>query len=67
MQEIKPDIPILQPGEKVIGVAYLTEDDEIVFVPHPGAAEVVLVEPRSGSSGPWAVRRRLPARPHQSA
>ncbi len=58
MQESKLDIPVLKPDEKVIGVAYLTEDDEIVFAPHPGATEVVLVEPQAESSGPWAVRRR---------
>ncbi len=60
MQESKLDIPVLQPGEKVLGVAYVTEDDEIIFAPHPGATEVVLVEPQSESSGPWAVRRRPP-------
>ncbi len=62
MEQTKPDIPILQAGEKVIGVAYLTEDDEIVFAPHSGAREVVLVEPQAESSGPWAVRLRPPAR-----
>jgi hypothetical protein len=60
MQEAKLDILILQPGEKVIGVAYLTPDDEIVFASYPGATEVVLVEPPEDSSGPWAVRRRPP-------
>jgi len=56
MEEDKFDIPILQPGEKVIGHAYVTEEGEIVFSPHSGAREVVLVEARSGSSGAWAVR-----------
>jgi len=36
MGETKLDIPILQPGEKVIGVAYLTVDDGVVFTAHPG-------------------------------
>ena len=58
MEEIKLDIPILQPGEKIIGHAYVTEEGEIVFTPHSGAREVVLVEARAGSSGPWAVRLR---------
>ncbi len=58
MEQTKLDIPILQPGEKVIGVAYLTQDEEIIFAPHPGATEVILVEPQPDSSGPWAVRRR---------
>jgi hypothetical protein len=31
MQEPKLEIPILQPDEKVIDVAYLTEDHEFVF------------------------------------
>ena len=62
MGETKLVIPILQPGEKVVGSAYLTQEGEIVFSPHQGAAEVVLVEPQAGSSGPWAVRLR-PARP----
>ena len=56
MEDTKLDIPILQPGEKIIGRAYLTEEAEIVFSPHSGAREVVLVEARAGSSGPWAVR-----------
>ena len=64
MEETKLDIPLLQPGGKVIGVAYLTEDDEIVFAPHTGATEVVLVEPTKDSSGPWAVRQRPPAYHH---
>ena len=64
MEETELDIPLLQPGEKVIGVAYLTEDDEIVFAPHTGATEVVLVEPTKDSSGPWAVRQRPPAYHH---
>jgi len=54
----KLDIPVLQPGEKVVGLAYITEDDEIIFSSQPGAAEIVLVEPQAPSSGPWAVRRR---------
>jgi hypothetical protein len=58
MEETELDIPILQPGEKIIGHAYITEDAEVVFAPHSGAREVVLVEARAGSSGPWAVRRR---------
>jgi hypothetical protein len=56
MEEARFDIPILQPGEKIIGHAYVTEEGEIVFSPHSGAREVVLVEARAGSSGPWAVR-----------
>ncbi len=67
MGKAKLDIPILEPGEKVLGVAYLTEDDEIVFEPHPGATEVVLVAPREGSSGPWAIRRRHQATQHFTA
>ena len=58
MRETTLDVPILQPDEKVIGVAYLTEDQEIVFEPHAGATEVVLVEPGKDCSGPWAVRQR---------
>lgn len=64
MEETKLDIPILQPYEKIIGAAYLTEDNEIIFAPHPGATEVILVEPQPDSSGPWAVRRRPRAGPH---
>lgn len=64
MQETRPDLQILTPDEKVIGVAYITEDDEIIFTHHPGATEVILVEPQPGSSGPWAVRRRPPAEHH---
>ena len=56
MEESKLDIPILQPGEKIIGHAYVTDEGEIVFTPHSGTREVVLVEARAGSSGPWAVR-----------
>ena len=48
-------------GEKVIGIAYLTEDQEIIFTPHSNTTEVVLVEVQSESSGPWAVRIRPPA------
>ena len=55
MEEITLDIPALQPGEKIIGHAYVTDDGEIVFTPHTGAREVVLVEVPAGSSGPWAV------------
>jgi hypothetical protein len=56
MEEAKFDIPILQPGEKIIGHAYVTEEGEVVFSPHSGAREVVLVEARAGSSGAWGVR-----------
>jgi hypothetical protein len=62
MEDTKLDIPILQPGEKIIGHAYVTEDGEIVFTPHSGAKEVVLVEARAGSSGPWAVRLQSAAK-----
>jgi len=58
METTEMEVALLQPGEKVIGVAYLTQDGEIVFSPHPAAIEVVLVEPKEGSSGPWAIRRR---------
>jgi hypothetical protein len=59
LEHTKLDIPILQPGEKIIGHAYVTEEGEIVFTPpHSGAKEVVLIEARAGSSGPWAVRLR---------
>jgi len=67
MQEATLDIPILQPGEKVIGLAYLTEDGEIIFSMHPGATEVVLVEPPQDSTGPWAVRCRPSAHTHSAA
>jgi hypothetical protein len=62
MEKQKPDVPLLRPGEKIIGIAYLTRDDEIVFTPHADTAEVVLVEAPPGSSGPWAVRVRPPER-----
>jgi len=62
MGETKLVIPILQPGERVVGSAYLTQEGEIVFSPNRGDAPVVLVEPQAGSSGPWAVRVR-PVRP----
>jgi hypothetical protein len=64
MEETKVDIPILQPGEKIIGHAYVTEEGEIVFAPRSGARDVVLVEAQAGSSGPWAVRLQpaVPAR-----
>ena len=54
----RPTIPVLQPGERIVGSAYLTQDGEIVFTDHRDAIEVVLVEPQAGSSGAWAVRRR---------
>jgi len=58
MEPSNLEIRDLQPGEKVIGHAYVTEDGEIVFTPHTRAREVVLVEAGPGSSGPWAVRLR---------
>jgi hypothetical protein len=58
MEIVDLDIPFLLPEEKVIGIAYLTHDGEVVFTSHANAMEVVLVEPQPGSSGPWAVRRR---------
>jgi hypothetical protein len=61
MEETELDLPVLQPGEKIIGHAYVTEEGEIVFTPHTRAREVVLVEALPGSSGPWGVRLR-PAR-----
>jgi hypothetical protein len=67
MEETKLDIPILQPGEKIIGHAYVTEEEEIVFTPHSGAREVVLVEARAGSTGPWAVRLQPALRARGSA
>jgi hypothetical protein len=62
MEEARVDIPFLGPEEKVVGHAYLTVDGEIVFAPHSGASEVVLVEAQSGTKGPWAVRLRPAAR-----
>ena len=56
IEENRLDIPILQPGERIIGHAFVTEEGEIVFTPHSGARDVVLVEAQAGSSGPWAVR-----------
>jgi hypothetical protein len=56
LEQTKLDIPMLQPGEKIIGHAYVTDEGEIVFTPHSGAREVVLVKAPAGSSGPWAVR-----------
>ena len=56
------EIPVLQPGEKVVGSAYLTQDGEIVFTYQHDTTEVVLVKPESKSSGPWAVRLRPPLR-----
>lgn len=61
MEQTKPNIPFLQPEDRIIGHAYLTEDEEIVFTPRSRAIEVVLVAPEPGSSGPWAVRVRAPA------
>ena len=55
------EVALLQPGEKVLGSAYLTRHGEIVFSPHAGALEVVPIEPESDSSGPWAIGRRPPA------
>ncbi len=60
MEELEPNIPILQPEEKVLGIAYLTPDEEIVFTPHSNVTEVVLVEALPGATGPWAVRVRPP-------
>ena len=58
MDETKLEIPLLQSEEKVVGSAFLTQDEEVIFTPHPDTIEVVLVQPQPGSSGPWAVRRR---------
>jgi hypothetical protein len=60
MDETKLRLSFLGPEEKVVGYAYLTADGEIVFAPHSGATEVVLVEAQSGVIGPWAVRLRPP-------
>ena len=60
MEQITARIPFLRPDERIIGQAYLTDDEEIVFTPHSGTIEVVLVAPESGISGPWAVRIRPP-------
>lgn len=60
MDETHGNIPFLRPEERVIGQAYLTEDQEIVFTPQSGAIEVLLVAVATGSSGPWAVRLRPP-------
>ena len=62
MDETKVEIPLLQSEEKVVGSAFLTQDEEVIFTPHPDTIEVVLVQPQPGSSGPWAVRRRPPKR-----
>ena len=56
----RPTIPVLQPGERIVGSAYLTQDGEIVFTSHRDSIAVVLVGPKAGSSGPWAVRLRPP-------
>jgi len=58
METRQESIPVLQPGEKIIGSAYLTADGEIVFDYHPDSLEVALVEPQAGCSGPWAIRLR---------
>ncbi len=44
MEEKELNIPLLQPGEKILRSAYLTPDGEIVFSSHENAIEVVLVE-----------------------
>ena len=62
MEDARFDIPFLDPEEKVVGYAYLTPDGEIVFTPHSGATEVVLVAAQAGAKGPWAVRLRPPVR-----
>ncbi len=62
MEKLELNIPVLQPGEKVLGIAYLTPDEEILFKPHHDATEVVLVEAQPGSTGPWAVRLKPPER-----
>ena len=54
------DIPVLEPEEKVIGSAYLTQDGEIVFNYQHDTTEVLLVKPKKASAGPWAVRQRPP-------
>ena len=66
MEATELEIPLLQPGEKVIGIAYLSQDGEIVFSPHADAVGIVLTEPPGGSSGPWAIRRRPPTPSHRS-
>jgi len=33
------EVALLQPGEKVVGSAYLTQDGEIVFSPHADAID----------------------------
>jgi len=58
----RPEIPVLQAGERVVGTAFLTQDGEIVFTDHRDSIEVVLVEPKEGSQGAWAVRLRPAAR-----
>jgi hypothetical protein len=60
MEQLTAHIPLLRPEERIIGRAYLTEDEEIVFTPHTRAIEVVLVAPESGAAGAWAVRVRPP-------
>jgi hypothetical protein len=67
MEATNLDIPVLQPGEKVIGHAYVTEDGEIIFTPHSGAREVLLVEASSRTKGAWAVRQRPPMHAHVKA
>jgi hypothetical protein len=49
---ITAHIPFLRPDVRIIGQAYLTDDEEIVFTPHRGTIEVDLVAPESGTSGP---------------
>jgi hypothetical protein len=60
MEQITARIPFLRPDERIIGQAYLTDDEEIVFTPQSGTIDVVLIAPESGTSGPWAVRIRPP-------
>jgi hypothetical protein len=67
LEQTKVDIPILQPGEKIIGHAYVTEEGEIVFAPRGSTRDVVLVEAQAGSSGPWAVRLQPALRVRGSA
>jgi hypothetical protein len=62
MEEARLNIPFLCSDEKVVGHAYLTADGEIVFAPHSGAIEVVLIKAQAGTKGPWAVRLRPPVR-----
>ena len=55
-EEQRLNIPMLEPGEEIVGYGWLAKDGTFSDAPMPGSVRVALIVPPKGSKSPIAVR-----------